>query len=130
MGRNASHLALEGGYQGRKDRDRAAAQTIQVEEPLGDYPGVDPLERELWDRLRTKYPKGWFKLTDELGVELLVSLWAKKKREKLSKVEFSQLYALMGKFGLNSADRSKVKVKPTSGNKPAGLARFKPGGGK
>lgn len=127
MGRNASPLALHGGYQGGKgDREAAAAATVQVDQPLGDYPGIDPAERELWNQLKAQFPAGALKATDQLGAELLVKLWAKSRREPLKKVEFSQLYALMGKFGLNPADRSKVKVKPAaSGPSKTGLSRFK-----
>lgn len=112
MGRNPSPLAIHGGYQGRADRNRRAAETVQVDAPLGDYPGIDPMERQLWDKLKGEFPAGALKATDELGLELLVKLWARSRREKLNKVEFQQLYALMGKFGLNPADRSKVKHKP------------------
>jgi hypothetical protein len=128
MGRTTS-LALTGGYQGgRKDRDRRAAETVRVDAPLGDYPGIDPMERELWEKVRRDFPNGALKATDELGLELLVKLWAKSRREKLNKVEFQNLYALMGKFGLSPADRSKVKHKPGKAAAP-GEARSRFFGG-
>ncbi|HMU28349.1 MAG TPA: hypothetical protein PKA65_13190, partial [Solirubrobacterales bacterium] len=121
-------VEAEGGHQGgHGDRDRARANEPKPEEGLGDPPpGMDESEVARWNELKDIAAPGVLTKQDRPGAEFFCKLWAESRRRKLNKAENQMLYALMGKFGLTPADRSKVQVTPTKGGPaPTGLSRFK-----
>jgi len=74
-------------------------------------------QKRAWKDIVSNCPKGVLKASDALAVEIAARMLADMRVGRLDVRLFGQLNALLGKFGMTPADRSKVSVpKPVALN--------------
>jgi phage terminase small subunit len=90
-------------------RDRAAEPKPTGQ--LGNAPKhFGAIAKKIWRELAQIAPPDILTNADRWTVELLVTLMAKLRTGTISTGETSQLTILLGKLGMNPADRSKVQI--------------------
>jgi hypothetical protein len=123
-------LELSGAYEKHPERKADRAHEPKPEGPIGsppaefliEYPNSGYLKSgrllALWNELIALAPPGVLTSADRWHVEIVCRLMEKQRYGSLKGTELSQLSMLLGKMGLNPADRSKVSVLPLGGVTP------------
>jgi hypothetical protein len=88
---------------------------------LGKPPkGMNKDTRACWLELQAIVPQGYMTAMDRPAAELLCSLWAKQRKDKLMSTQQRLLSTLFTRFGLTPADRSLVRRGGTTPPAPQG----------
>ena len=107
-------LALKGAF--KKDPARGRERENEPEPNAGIGPAPDSLaedERAAWDQLVERCPRGVLGDCDANHMEVAAKLMAYTRRvpvEEWQAAYIARLDAMLGKMGMNPADRSKVKA--------------------
>ena len=108
-------LELRGSFKRHPERKR-------TEEPnsllaIGDCPDrLDAGERAAWDEIVSTCCPGVLTNADRLAVEITARLLSEswEAGREFEDVRRRQLYTLLGQFGMNPSDRTKIRVEPPS----------------
>jgi hypothetical protein len=124
MGRNRKPKAvheLNGTFEKHPERAAAYANEPKPEGPLGPPPAsFDPASftgsrlLAIWEELVAQAPPGVLTSADRLHVELACRLMFRIRQGGAKSGDYSRLESLLGKMGMNPADRSKVNITPTA----------------
>ena len=98
-------------------RARQRAGEPQPSQAIGPAPATLSVEhRACFDEIVQRSHIGVLSSADSIAVEMAAALLAAFRRdpENLSAAKFARLEALLGRFGMTPADRSKVTVAPLS----------------
>jgi hypothetical protein len=125
MGRPRKPTALHelnGTWDKHPERRRARQHEPKPTGPLGGPPAAfldqfSETSRSLlaiWNELIHMAPPGVLTSADRFHVELTCRLMHRVRTEQATAGEYSRLDSLLGKMGMNPADRSKVSVAPTA----------------
>ena|ERR1039458_1903241 len=111
---------LNGSFDKHPERKAERALEPKPEGPLGappscfdpgDYTGKRLLA--IWNEIVLQCPPGVLSLSDRMHVELACRLMHRIRTSTAKSGDYSRLDALLGKMGMNPADRSKVNIMPT-----------------
>ncbi len=104
-------LEAKGAFDRHPDRRRERENEPQVTEPIGDPPEFrTPEELQAWIDIVTWCPKGVLFQPDRIAVERMARILALDRQGRASDAQGRALDALLGKFAMTPADRSKVQV--------------------
>jgi hypothetical protein len=91
---------------------RIASRTTLIA-PIGKAPAnLSPIERAIWAEIVKIAPPWLLTKSDRLSLEIVVNLVARMRTSKIKTSELNVLFALLGKFGMNPADRLKMNLEP------------------
>jgi len=126
MGRNrtpSNILELRGAFDKNPQRRR---EEPTVEKTLGDPPEhFDEARRATWAEIVEQAPEGVLTKADRIAVEMLADLLARYRAsmapggDKFTSADRRDLMALLARFGMTAADRSRVAApadKPAQGD--------------
>lgn len=68
----------------------------------------------IWNEIVSEVPPGVLTISDRKHVELACRLLYRIRRDQAKSGDYSRLDVLLGKMGMNPADRSKVNIVPGS----------------
>ncbi len=104
-------LAMRGAFRTHPER-----KAQRKNEPI-DIPGIgEPLayftadQREAWGWILSRCPEGVLRRSDEIAVEMAARLLAAMRAGTIDRPGLKQLDTLIGKFGMNPSERSKVSA--------------------
>jgi len=112
---------LNGSFDQHPERRKERALEPKPEGLLGpppasfseaDYTGKRLLV--IWNEIVSQCPPGVLTFADRMHVELACRLMHRIRTSTAKSGDYSRLDALLGKMGMNPADRSKVSIMPTS----------------
>ena len=110
-------LQLNGAFAKNPSRGRDREDEPSPKAGIGPCPSkLKPDEVEAWDYLVSIMPNGVLGDCDRAHLEVAARLFAYSRRvpvEEWLAANISRLDAMLGKMGLNPADRSKVKAAPS-----------------
>jgi hypothetical protein len=104
-------LELKGSF--KKNPGRARSDEPVVTESLGSVPGeLSDAEIMAWNEIVAYSPMGVLTQADTIEVELAARLLAKIRAdfENVNITGLRHLHTVLGKFGMNPSDRSKLGV--------------------
>jgi hypothetical protein len=111
---------LSGSFEKHPERKAERANEPKPEGPLGAPPpcfeeGTSTGSRliAIWHELVAQVPPGVLTSADRFHVELAVRLTHRIRTSNAKAGDYSRLDILLGKMGMNPADRAKVNVVPT-----------------
>ena len=117
-------LELRGSFKAQPSRRRP--DEPKPPHPIGECPGrLDDGERAAWDEIVSTCCPGVLTNADRLAVELAARLLAEswETGREFKDQRRRQLHQLLGCFGMNPSDRTKIRVEPpTQVNKFAALS--------
>jgi hypothetical protein len=125
-----AELERIGAFEKHPERKADRANEPKPEGPIGTPPAEFLIEfpnsgylkstrlLALWNELIELAPPGVLTSADRWHVEIVCRLMEKQRYGHLKGTELSQLSMLLGKMGLNPADRSKVSIVPLGGTTP------------
>ncbi len=106
-------LELRGAFKRHPERKRS--EETKSPYPIGECPSrLDEGERAAWDEIVSTCCPGVLTHSDRLAVEIAARLLAEswEAGREFDDVRRRQLYTLLGQFGMNPSDRSKIRVEP------------------
>ncbi len=106
-------LELRGSFKAQPSRRRIAEPISQY--PIGECPSrLDEGERAAWNEIVSTCCPGVLTHSDRLAVEITARLLSEswEAGREFDDVRRRQLYTLLGQFGMNPSDRSKIRVEP------------------
>jgi len=104
-----SILEARGSFVTHKNRKTARAGEPVETRPLGGPPRTFTEEqRKLWREFARMVPAGVATYADRWGVELIVGAMTKFRAGTAKSADLQQLSAMLSRFGLTPADRSRV----------------------
>lgn len=110
-------LELRGAYKRHPERREERAGEPEPQGEIGPAPAhLDEMARQCWEEVVSIAPIGVLGDCDRLHLEVVAELLALKRTvgiEAIDPAKLNRLDAMLGKLGLNPADRSKVKVAKT-----------------
>jgi hypothetical protein len=102
-------LKARGSFDRHPERKRARASEPQPTGELGDPPKrLCREEKRVWNELACDNPPGVVTNFDRQAWETLVWLEVRRRQNRISTGELSQLVSLFARFGKTPADRSRV----------------------
>lgn len=116
-------LALKGAFDKNPSRGRERENEPEPKAGIGPAPAhLDKMARQCWDEVVSIAPVGVLGDCDRLHLEVVAELLAHKRTVGIGAIDpakLNRLDAMLGKLGLNPADRSKVKaMKPGKSANP------------
>ena len=128
MGRSrktTAHHELNGSYDKHPERRVARALEPKPQGLLGAPPrcftvegGCSAYTSErligIWNEIVAEVPPGVLTMSDRKHVELACRLLFRIRKDQAKSGDYSRLDVLLGKMGMNPADRSKVNIVPGS----------------
>ena len=112
MGLNRTPTAIlesRGSFINHKNRRDARAGEPVVTKKLGGPPkSFTDEQKKLWHEFAKTVPPGVATYADRWAVEIVVSIMAKFRSGTISGAQTAQLTSLLSRFGLTTADRSRV----------------------
>jgi hypothetical protein len=110
---------LSGSFEKHPERKAARANEPKPEGPLGQPPQCfNPLSPSglaligIWNEVVSQVPPGLLTLSDRFHVELSCRLILRIRTSSANSGDYSRLDVLLGKMGMNPADRSRVNLVP------------------
>ena len=111
-------LETSGAFRNHPDRRREDPETSGE---IGDPPGhLTPSEQETWEEIVRLALPGVLTLHDRIAVELATRLLAEYRTnsQSFNAAKLGRLEAMLGRFGMTPADRSRVAGKSPSHTNP------------
>ncbi|HLH36011.1 MAG TPA: hypothetical protein VKX41_15165 [Alloacidobacterium sp.] len=113
---------LSGTFDRHPERKKERANEPKPDGPLGPPPAsflseYSPTAKallQIWNELVEQVPPGVLTSADRWHVELACRLMYRVRNDRAKAGDYSRLDVLLGKMGMNPADRSKVNVVPTA----------------
>src|SRR6266404_8707509 len=104
-----SILEARGSFISHKNRKEARAGEPVVTKSLGNAPKTFTDEQKrVWREFARMVPAGVATYADRWGVELIVGAMTKFRAGTAKSMDMQQLSAMLSRFGLTPADRSRV----------------------
>jgi len=125
---------LSGSFDAHPERKKARELEPKPDGPLGPAPSFfDPNEYTgkrllaIWNEIIAEAPPGVLTISDRKHVELACRLMYRIRSSTAKSGDYSRLDALLGKMGMNPADRSKVSILPSNvpANEPKRRTTFR-----
>lgn len=107
-------LELRGSFEKNPQR-RAQRENEPVDIPdIGDPPAYLTVDQQdCWRTLVEKCAGGVLRQSDEVALEIAARLFAEMRAGTIDRPGLKQLDTLLGKFGMNPSERSKVSAPKT-----------------
>lgn len=109
-----SLLLIQGAYAAHPERAAARKDEPAPKSGVGDAPkAMKVAARKCWDYLVEIAPEGVLGDSDRAYLEVAAELLALKRRvgvERMESAKLNRLETMLGKLGLNPADRSRVSI--------------------
>ncbi|SDR06458.1 hypothetical protein [Pseudoxanthomonas sp. CF125] len=107
-------LELRGAFNAHPERKHERQDEPVPAGPIGEAPKwMKAPEKRCWDHLVASSPPGVLGDSDRVYLEVAAELLALKRRvgiENMEAAKLNRLETMLGKLGMNPADRSRVKV--------------------
>jgi hypothetical protein len=109
-----AQLALTGTLSRHSGRyqSRIASKTTVIS-PIGKAPTfLSPHEKTIWAEIVRTAPPGVLTKSERIGLEVIVKLVARMRTDQIKPSELNTLFAMLGRYGMNPADRLKMNLEP------------------
>lgn len=113
--KSLEELKLSGAVDKNPGRFVDRQDAPQPKAPIGKAPRhLDAEQQKIWRELTSNAPTGVLGSCDAVSVEIAVRLTQRMRDGKMDKTsEFTALFNVLSKLGLNPSDRTRVNAIPT-----------------